>query len=329
MAIRICPECGSQYVASVRRCIDCEVALVEESDAVEKSPTASASSAPTDGDEVAYELEGWGNQLKQTLEGMLDRAGVRRVWEASALVVAAEHEEVVDQLVATVEGADLPDLDDNSAQIAFEMEGIGPDELVDLDARLIAAGLAHAWDEAGALLVAEADEDEAEAIIQDVLDQPEEPEIDGLVTQQALSALFVAVDKLMKDPTDVKLARRYSEAVEALADLPVPYGLTGIEWDDLHDEVRALANLVPVPKAGSGVDDEDGSDDAEGDASKTVVDDDAAATGQDDGDDGAEGAVVDDEDDAASTPATERPPSLLGQAKAQARELRERLAELV
>ena len=30
MATRSCPECGSQYVASVRRCIDCDVVLVED-----------------------------------------------------------------------------------------------------------------------------------------------------------------------------------------------------------------------------------------------------------------------------------------------------------
>ena len=30
MATRVCPNCGSQYVASVRRCIDCDVSLVDE-----------------------------------------------------------------------------------------------------------------------------------------------------------------------------------------------------------------------------------------------------------------------------------------------------------
>ncbi|MEZ5178541.1 MAG: hypothetical protein R2746_09745 [Acidimicrobiales bacterium] len=40
-----------------------------------------SSAAPMgDGDQVGYELAGWGNQLKVSLEGMLDKAGIARAW---------------------------------------------------------------------------------------------------------------------------------------------------------------------------------------------------------------------------------------------------------
>ena len=82
MATRVCPQCGSQYVASVRRCIDCDVVLVDQpADADGSEPATAVGATPVNrGDEVAYELEGWSNQLKLSLEGMLDRASIRRVW---------------------------------------------------------------------------------------------------------------------------------------------------------------------------------------------------------------------------------------------------------
>ena len=40
MATRICPECGAQYVASVRRCIDCDAMLVDEVGPVLRNATA-------------------------------------------------------------------------------------------------------------------------------------------------------------------------------------------------------------------------------------------------------------------------------------------------
>ncbi|MGI8754899.1 MAG: hypothetical protein ACR2MB_03375 [Acidimicrobiales bacterium] len=235
-------------MASVRRCIDCDVVLVDEIEA-----EAEGAAAPTrslgDGDQVGYELEGWGNQLKVTLEGMLDRAGVRRVWESGALVVPAADEELVDGLVATVEGGDVPELDDESPQIAFEIQGLDPDELADLDARLIAAHLGHVWDDEGALLVAEADEDAAAAMINEVLAGPDEDEPDGLAAHQALSELYVAIDKLVKAPADAKLARRYRQAAAGIADLSVPYGLSGADWADLTTAVCHLAGLAGPPDA--------------------------------------------------------------------------------
>lgn len=217
MATRMCPQCGSQYVASVRRCIDCDEMLVDQPSESAEGEATSSSTPLGDGDQVAYELAGWSNQLKVTLEGMLDKAGIRRVWEAGALVVPASDEAEVDVLVATVEGGDEVALATEVEQVAFEIEGLTADELVDLDARLIAAQIAHAWEDTGALLVAVDDEDVVAEMIDDVLsEEADEGGVDGLATHQALTELYVAVDKLLKDPTDGKLVRRYGAAAEQL-----------------------------------------------------------------------------------------------------------------
>jgi len=321
MATRTCPDCGAQYVATVRRCIDCDVVLVEET-----SGSAEAESTATpmgDGDQVGYELEGWGNQLKVTLEGMLDNAGIHRAWEAGALVVAAQDEEAVDDLIATLEGGDVAELDDDTPKVALEIEGLDADGQAELDARLIADAVPHAWDDEGALLVAEDDEERVLAIVDDVLDGPVD-ETDGLAAVEAMGSLFVAVDRLLRSPTDPGLTSEYHDAAVALEGLTVPYGFTTEDWDGLVAEAAALdARLVPATAS------KDPADEAEAEA-----DEDDGDSGQDDGDesgieagDSSEDEPGDgdtDDEEPSGDPAPEEEPVL-----DQARRLRDRLAPIV
>ncbi|MCU1357336.1 MAG: hypothetical protein JWM89_2754 [Acidimicrobiales bacterium] len=314
-------------MASVRRCIDCDVVLVDEVDPVAADPGATGSTGAVaasplgDGDQIGYELDGWGNPLKVTLAGMLDRAGIRHVWESNALVVAASDEEEVDELVATVEGGEVVEgLDEDLPKVAFEIEGLDPDELADLDARLIAAHIAHAWEEDGALLVSEDDDDVVAAIIDEVLAGPDEDEGDGLAAQQALSELYVSVDKLMKDPTDKKLARRFTAAADAIVGLAVPYGLSGADWESLGEDVVALAESVRPPAASNG--------DEPGPESEPESDPEGEAMVEDEIEAAVEGEL--DTVQQEVEPADEAPvPTAAEVARERARSLRGRLQELV
>ena len=316
MATRVCPECGSQYVASVRRCIDCDVMLVDEVGSEGEVVTAVATPLG-EGDQIAYELEGWGNQLRVTLSGMLDLNGIAHVWEVGALVVAAPHEAAVDELIAAVEGGEAEELDEDVEQIAFELEGVTPDELAALDAELIAAHIPHAWQESGDLLVPEASEDAVAAIIDAILNPEEVDETDGLATHAALSDLYVALDKLLKDPLDAKLVNRYETAADALDGVGIPYGLSGQEWSSLLDAIAELRGVIDgsaeldptsdeadADDEGEAIDDVDGADDADADEAggdegpdDTDTDTDADAGDGGDGDE-------DDDDDPAAAPAS-------------------------
>ena len=256
MATRSCPTCGTQYVASVRRCIDCDVILVDDvdDDDVEATSTAAPVGA---GEQIAYELEGWGNQLKVTLEGMLEGASVPRVWEAGALVVDARFEDQVDALIAVVEGADIPELDDDAPQIAFEIEGLDADRLAVLDARLIAESVAHAWSDEGELIVAEDDEDRVTALIEEALDADPDAAGDDLAVNERLTAVYVATDHLMKHPKDEKRAAAVAEAAAGLEGSPTPYGFSSEAWTDLLAEIDALVAALGVggaPDEGGGAD---------------------------------------------------------------------------
>lgn len=292
-------------MATVRRCIDCDVVLTDDVPAAAADGEAVGSTAAPvgRGDQVGYELEGWGNQLKESLDGMLVKAGIGRVWEAGALVVAAVDEERVDDLIATIEGDDLPELADDTPRVALEIEGLDAEGHVELDARLLASSVPHAWDDEGDLIVAEADEEQVLAIIEQVLDGPAD-EADGLAAQNALSALYVAVDRLAKNPHDRKLATAYVRAADGVDDLPVPYGFATEDWDDLVAEVEQLATAVvphadvvaPTPADDGSADDPDGDEVADGDeAAEPEATDEAEAPG--DGGDASQETAADDPDD--------------------------------
>jgi hypothetical protein len=339
MATRVCPNCGSQYVASVRRCIDCDVVLVDEVDP--EAVEATAASPIGDGDQIGYELEGWGNQLKVTLEGMLDKAGIRRVWESGALVVPADREEEVDQLIATVEGGDAVELDDDTPQVAFEIQGLRPEEIDDLDARLIAAHIAHAWNDDADLLVSEEDEEAVAAIIDEVMSGEDVGDDGGLAVQDALSELYVAVDKLLKSPADRKLVTRYVAATDGLDGLGVPYGLSGDDWKSLVGEAQELAALVDPDVDPDPDPDGDGPGDVDGDDSGDDGDDVEATGGEptaepdDDGGsdveaDTAAGDDADEDIDEDEGDATEdEVPDRLEVARSKATALRTRLHDFV
>ena len=251
MATRSCPTCGTQYVATVRRCIDCDASLVDEAAPTAKSERAETARSSTEiqdqdqGRELAYALEGWGNQLKVTLEGMLDRAGIARVWEAGTLVFPTVHQAAVDRLIATLEGGDLVEPDDDLPRVALEIEGLDADRQADLDAKLIASGLAYAWDDQGDLVILEDDEDAVLVIIDDVLaDDTDDDDDDPLASQAALSDLFVAVDRLMKKPGDPTLARPVTVAVAHLARRPVPYGFSASDFEELVAQGQDLVRLI-------------------------------------------------------------------------------------
>ncbi len=258
-------------MASVRRCIDCDQVLVDDVGPATDDEVTSGASPLGSGDQIAYELEGWGNQLKVTLEGMLVRQGIRRVWEAGALVVAAADEEVVDGLIATLEGDAVEELDDEGPRIAFEIEGLDADGQAELDARLIAEAVPHAWDDDGALLVAEADGDRVTELIEAVLDAEEEhgADDDGLAAIAALSDLYVATDRLVKNPTERKQATSYVVAQRALDGGSLPYGFATDDWDHLRSLALDLAEQVTPyadPAALAEAAPSDDADEVDGDA---------------------------------------------------------------
>lgn len=256
MATRSCPTCGTQYVATVRRCIDCGATLVDDETSV-TAPEAKSTTLTGDRGQVGYELPGWGNQLKVALEGMLDNEGVPRVWEATVLSVPAEFEETVDGLIATLEGREVAEPDEDAPQVALEIEGLDQDTVDLLEARLLAAEIAHLWSEDGELVVAEADEAAVLELLDAVFEEIAEEPADGVDVQGVLSELYVVLDRLVKRPADAKLAAALGDAAEPVLSMGVPYGFEAAAWRELTGSLEGLVSMVGLrsedgPVAGAG-----------------------------------------------------------------------------
>jgi hypothetical protein len=271
MATRTCPNCGTQYIATVRRCIDCDATLVD--DVVPRSATEEVTVADDDDRRMVHlTLPNWGNQLKVTLEGMLDRQGIPRAWEAGDLVVPAARRDEVRDLIAAVEGSETPELAEDATMVALEIEGLDAAGLEELDGRLLATSVAHAWTDDGELLVAEADEEQVLILIQEVFD--EEVADPGFDSAEALTTLYLATDRMVKRIGDRKTETTFVQAARRVAGIEVPYGLDGAAWRRLVADAADLAGQLDRWDAAD--DDNSGGDDS-GDAD--AAEDEAAEDG--------------------------------------------------
>lgn len=97
------------------------------------------------------------------------------------------------------------------------------------------------------LLVREADEERVELVIDDLLAREEEAEfeeMDGLEVNGLLSDLFVACDRLRRDPRDVDGARGVVAYARRVAAVRTPFGFSAANWRSLRNAAGDLLALV-------------------------------------------------------------------------------------
>lgn len=130
--------------------------------------------------------------------------------------------------------------------VAFDLSDFDDGFLDDVDVALDEAGVAHGWDDAVTLVVAEADADRAEEIIHG-LEYPDELPVEAAADDDlvdVMSQWFVAADGLIRDPG------RSQSAAELLATLPVtegrraPFGVDPDVWSASRADAEALVSMV-------------------------------------------------------------------------------------
>ena len=202
-----CALCGSEYVAGVAECVDCLVPLVDQ------PPLAVDDIGDDDGEQVAYEYDDVDAAERLRIDRLLADRGIVHAWDGTTLVVARYDEVEVDELLDKIDAPhDIDDalLDEDAEQLVYDIGDWDAERRAELDGLLEAAGLPHAFDEDGDLVVLAADEEQVDAIIDQVefpdqLD-PTTDEPGGLDAVETLGNLFVAADRLVHDP--VRLRRR-------------------------------------------------------------------------------------------------------------------------
>ena len=242
-----CFQCGTGYAAEVAACVECGVATVSE------PPADAADVGEADEDQLEYDLHEYSSQSRSMMESLLLGAGVPHAWQGAVLVVREADEEQVDGFVDAVQRAAVPALPDDELRVAYELSDFDDDYLGRLTGALDAAGIAYGFDEDGDLQVAAADEARVEKLF-DRLAESEDtdgggsaefgPGLDGVDAHDVLSRLFVASDRLQRNPRDRKGNRNLARGGEEIRQLALPFGFEARTWRAVLDQVQALSDIV-------------------------------------------------------------------------------------
>ena len=205
--------------------------LVDEVEETERAKEAISRPIGPEDSLTAFELSEWPEALRAELAERLMQARVPYILDTEGDVdegdVAEDH---VDEGDVAEDHVDESDAAEHDA-------GDGADA-VDQDTER-----AEVCD----LLVREADEERVELVIDDLLAREEEAqfeELDGLEVNGLLSDLFVACDRLRRDPGDLDGVRGVVANGRRISGVRTPYGFAATSWRALRNSVGELLDLV-------------------------------------------------------------------------------------
>ena len=194
--------------------------LVDEVEETEKAKEAIARPIGPEDPLTAFELSEWPEALRAELMERLVQARVPHILDTEG---DTDHD--------AAEGApDAADTDHDAAE--------GDTDAADPDAEP---------GEVCDLLVREADEERVELVIDDLLAREEEAdfeEMDGLAVNNLLSDLFVACDRLRRDPRDVDGVRGLVANARRVAAVRTPFGFSTPNWRSLREAAGDLLAMV-------------------------------------------------------------------------------------
>ena len=206
--------------------------------------------APTDdpeGEWLAYELHEWALESRVMLQQLLAADQVVHSWQGTTLMVHETLEEKIDALIDEVDDATNRRIEPGDEVVAFEMEGWSAELQGELIERLGATALPHEFDEDGDLVVREDDEEQVELVIDDLLARADEldlDELDGLEANELLSDLYLACDRLRRDPHDADGVLGAVDAGRRLTEVRSPFGFSATSWKGFRSAAAALVELL-------------------------------------------------------------------------------------
>lgn len=199
-------------------------------------------------DEMVYELDDWSERDRAVLRERLETLGVPHHWEETSLVVAADDEAWVERIMDQVEDDLSTALDPDVTQVAYDLsewDESSRDRLLDvLEDEAVPYGV-----EGDELFVHDIDEQRVDEMIEAVVNPGEEPTEVPAAGPETMGDMFVAADRLARDPSDAEGTLALIEAVRAAGSSPPPYGMDKAWWEGVQsgaDEVLALMD-TPLP----------------------------------------------------------------------------------
>ena len=202
---------------------------------------------------VHYDVSAWTFDQRAELAEALADSELPHVWDGEELVIPELVEPDVDALFDRLEELFGPFpivLDDDAPSTEFGLDEWSDADRAVLTDALVGAEIPHRWD--GTTVIVAQD---AEDAVDDLLDAIEAGELmaaagsdDGLAPPDgALGAMFVAADKLARDPLDAGARRSLLDLLPQVDPKHPPYGLAHRTWAAGVEGVRTLVGLIEAP----------------------------------------------------------------------------------
>lgn len=232
------------------------MAFVNKQSGDEAEQDRAASGEPYDFDpndpdvvKVHYDVSGWNFDQRAELSEALAEAELPHVWDGDELVVPEVVEAQVDSLFDELDAILGPfaiRLDEDAESTEFGLDEWSDADRTVLTEALIASEVPHRWDATTVVVAAD-----AEHAVDDLLDAIEAGELlgaggdaDAAPPEGALSTMFLAADRLAKDPMDAAARHDLLDlAPHVDAKIP-PYGMAQRPWAGSVVGVNALVELI-------------------------------------------------------------------------------------
>lgn len=242
---------------------------VEDSEVADHEDEDTGDDADAVDAQVVYELADWGARERRLLDAQLTAADVTHLWESGDLVVPAALSDRADDLIDLVEDRLQLDLPVAGDTVVYDVDSWPRDLQEMLVEALVREEIRHRRDITEVVVAAD-DEERVDSLIDEVRnagpDDETDPEAEGddldddgedgadaveveVDAQEVLSELFLGADKLMKNPTDGRSARRIEEGAETVAVMALPFGFERDTWAGIAERTVALAEQLSDEEA--------------------------------------------------------------------------------
>lgn len=205
---------------------------------------------------LVYELNEWSRESRQMLQQLLEGAEVPYVWESTNLVVPAPFEEKADEAISHAESVTLVPLDPDAEKMLYEMGEWTDEEVALLVDELAQAEIPYDFDVDDNLVILADDEARVEALLDtiefpDALDVDDDEErVETRPSQDVLSDLFVASDRLSHHARDSEGVLGFVAAAADLELLRLPYGFEAPVWERIVSGATDLRVAIEGDEVG-------------------------------------------------------------------------------
>ena len=189
---------------------------------------------------VSYALDDWSTESRELLDRLLTSDDIVHEWQGGTLNIGGEDEALADELIAEVEATLLPGLDPEAEKVLYEVAEWSPEDRADLTDALAVEGVRYAFDDMGDLLVEAIDEDRVDDVVAKLVGDEADDGEEAPAASDVLSELFVAADKLRKQPRDAKAIASAIEEATTVIKMSAPYGFERRIWAQVGLRAGAL-----------------------------------------------------------------------------------------